>query len=241
MLSTRAPLMRQRQRGLSIVELMVGVAVGLFVVAAASMLVATQLSDNRRLTLETQVQQDLRAAADIITHELRRSGHWAKARDGVAYPGNAAAVRYTPYGAVEKAAGSPFLDGDVSSTVLLRYSRSGAEAAEDNAVAPAEELGFRLTGGVIETQLGNNNWQALTDSATLNVTTFTLTMNAQTIPLECAKPCTGGGNACWPQLVVRDITLDITGQAAHDSAVQRSLRSNVRLRNDTVSADTCPA
>ena len=69
----------------------------------------------------------------------------------------------------------------------------------------------------------------------------TLTMNAQTIPLECAKPCTGGGNACWPQLVVRDITLDITGQAAHDSAVQRSLRSNVRLRNDTVSADTCPA
>ena len=51
---------------------MVGVAVGLFVVAAASMLVATQLSDNRRLTLETQVQQDLRAAADIITRELRR-------------------------------------------------------------------------------------------------------------------------------------------------------------------------
>ena len=66
---------------------MVGVAIGLFVVAAASMLVVTQLSDNRRLTLETQVQQDLRASADIITRELRRAGHWGKARDGVWYMG----------------------------------------------------------------------------------------------------------------------------------------------------------
>lgn len=235
----------QRQRGLSIVELMVGVAVGLFVVAAASMLVATQLSDNRRLTLETQVQQDLRAAADIITRELRRSGHWAKARDGVAYPGNAAVVRLSPYSAVEKAASSPFTDGNTSSTVLLSYSRSGDEALENNSLDSNEELGFTLVNGVIRTQLGRRpdgtaNWQDLTDSATLNVTNFTLTMNEQPIALECTKPCTGGGVGCYPQLVVRDITLDITGQATHDSSVQRSLRSNVRLRNDLVSAGACP-
>ena len=87
MLSVDPGRARRRQRGLSIVELMVGMAIGLFVVAAASMLVVTQLSDNRRLTLETQVQQDLRATADIITRELRRAGHWGKARDGVWYRG----------------------------------------------------------------------------------------------------------------------------------------------------------
>ena len=225
----------QRQRGLSIVELMVGVAVGLFVVAAASMLVATQLSDNRRLTLETQVQQDLRATADIITRELRRSGHWAKARDSVGQPAN-----LNPYRAVEKAAGSPFADGNTSSTVLLSYSRSGDEAAENNVLNANEELGFTLVNGVIRTQLGNGGWQDLTDSATLNVTRFELTMNEQPIALECTKPCAGGGTACYPQLVVRDITLAITGQATHDSSVQRSLRSNVRLRNDLVSAGACP-
>ncbi|MBL0296208.1 MAG: hypothetical protein IPQ21_03185 [Betaproteobacteria bacterium] len=53
---------------------MVGITVGLFIVAAAAMLVTTQLGDNRRLLLETQVQQDLRATADIITRELRRAG-----------------------------------------------------------------------------------------------------------------------------------------------------------------------
>ena len=232
-------LQRMRQRGLSIVELMVGVAVGLFVVAAASMLVATQLSDNRRLTLETQVQQDLRAAADIITRELRRSGHWAKARDGVGQPGN------VPYRAVKKADGatidnsSAFGDGEVSTGVQMSYSRSGDETAEDNAVLPAEQLGFRLNNGVIETKLGN--WQALTDGNTLNVTAFTLTMNVQPVWLECPKPCPNPLVECRPQLQVRDITLDITGQAAHDSSVQRSLRSNVRLRNDAVIAGTCPA
>jgi len=66
-------------------------------------------------------------------------------------------------------------------------------------------------------------------------------MRAQPVPLECAKPCPGGGTACYPQLVVRDITVDITGQAAHDSSVQRRLTSDVRLRNDAVIAGSCPA
>lgn len=237
-----APRRTQRgQRGLSIVELMVGVAIGLFVVAAASMLVATQLSDNRRLTLETQVQQDLRATADIITRELRRAGHWGKARDGVWYAENAAAVRVNPYAAVAKADGSAFVDGDVSSAVLLSYSRSGDEADETGAIESAEQLGFRLSSGVIQTQLGEGNWQALTDGNTLNVTNFALTMNLQPIRLECAKPCPDPLVDCRPVLQVRDITLDITGEAAHDSSVRRSLRSNVRLRNDALVAGTCPA
>ena len=89
-----------RQRGLSIVELMVGIAVGLFVVAAASTLVATQLSDNRRLMLETQVHQDLRAAADIITREVRRSGYWNAAPTQLAVPGVVQQNILNPFSAV---------------------------------------------------------------------------------------------------------------------------------------------
>ncbi len=237
MLKPRVAGFGRPPRGLSIVELMVGIAIGLFVVAAASMLVATQLSDNRQLTLETQVQQDLRATADIITRELRRAGHWGRARDSVGAPGNT-----NPYGAIAKADdGSAFADGDVSTMVLLSYSRSAIEAAENGAVDDAERLGFRLNGGVVQTQLGNGNWQALTDANTLNVTALTFTMNVQPVPLACAKPCPGGGEACWPQLLVRDIRLDIAGEAAHDSSVRRSLQSNVRLRNDALVAGTCPA
>ena len=223
---------RRAQRGLSIVEMMVGVAIGLFVVAGAAMLLATQLSDNRRLLLETQVQQDLRATADIIVRELRRAGRWGRARDGVWAGGGAPVVN--PYSAVEPVAGGgAFADGEEASTVEIAYSSVDLEADEDGAVADAERRGFRLDNGVIQTQLGAGNWQALTDGNTLRVTSFTVRMNRQPVALACAKPCPVGAVACPPQLEVRDMQVDITGQAAHDPSVQRSVRSNVRLRNDT--------
>jgi len=74
---------RGTQGGLSMVELMVGVAVGLFVVAGATVAVSNQLGDNRRLMLETQIQQDLRATADLIAKDLRRAGYWGAAEAGV--------------------------------------------------------------------------------------------------------------------------------------------------------------
>ena len=63
----------KNQFGYSLVELMVGITIGLFIVAATSLMISTQLSGNRRMLLETQLNQDLRATADIITRELRRA------------------------------------------------------------------------------------------------------------------------------------------------------------------------
>jgi prepilin peptidase dependent protein B len=238
MLMAATSHMRRRQRGLSIVELMVGVAIGLFVVAAATMLVVTQLTDNRRLLLETQVQQDLRASADIITRELRRSGHWGKARAGVWFAGSPG-IQANPYTTLSATAGGADLaDDEEASAVLLAYSRSD-EALEDDAIVSAERLGFRLDNGVIQTQLGEDNWQALTDANTLRVTGFTVRMDKRQVPLACAKACPGGGEACWPMLEVREVSVDISGRAAHDAAVQRSVRSKVRLRNDPV-VGACP-
>lgn len=229
----------RRQRGLSIVELMVGVAIGLFVVASASMLVVTQLGDNRRLLLETQVQQDLRASADIVTRELRRSGHWAKARNAVWYTGSPG-VQSNPYSMMTGAdGGADLADDEETSTVLLGYNPKVAEADEDNAITANERLGFRLSNGAIQTQLGDGNWQALTDANTLRVTDFTVRMHKRQIPLACTKACAGGGEACWPVLEVRRMSVDITGEAVHDATVQRTVRSTVRLRNDPV-VGGCP-
>ena len=59
---------RRPPRGVSIVELMVGITIGLFILAAATVMLTSQLADNRRLLLEAQVQQDLRATADRARH-----------------------------------------------------------------------------------------------------------------------------------------------------------------------------
>lgn len=151
----------RRQRGLSLVELMVGVAVGLFVVAGATMLVANQLGDNRRLLLETQIQQDLRAAADIVARDIRRSGYWGAAQTGVWYAGSPG-VTANPYTNL-----APAVSGSAASSVAFNYSRG----VENNTIDAAEQSGFQLSNGVIQMRVGGN-WQPLTDDRTLRITNF---------------------------------------------------------------------
>lgn len=234
-------------RGLSLVELMVGIAVSMFVVAAAALLVSSQLSANRRLLLETQLQQDLRATADIITRELRRGSYWASSNEGVPTPAGGAIV------------GNPMRALAVNSAeVHYKYRRgSGLEA-----------FGFRLDGdGVIRacqsdgSEVGgqcNSGWQDLTDTNTVEVRSISLsstraglrarTANDDTLVLPCPNLCADGTTACWPTVGVREVTLTLTGRSRNDSAVERTLTSSVRVRNDRVdlsneapTGQSCPA
>jgi type IV pilus assembly protein PilW len=223
MLNLRAPRSPGRQRGLSLVEMMVGIAVGLIVVAGAGALVANQLGDNRRLLLEAQVQQDLRAAMDIVTRDLRRAGGWTDtARLAVWAPG--APAQANPYTALAPASAA-------ATQVDYNYYR--------NAGSPTA-YGFRLQGGVLQTLLGG--WQDLTDARAVRITAFSVTpRSAPAAPVPCPRVCPGGGSACWTSVNVnvRELVVDITGQAVSDPAVQRSLSTSVRLRNDEVEG-ACP-
>ena len=218
------------QSGLSMVELLVGVAIALFIAATGTTLLAGNLRENRSLLLEARITQDLRTAADVIARDLRRAGYWAAATDGVWSA--AAAPAANPYGAFAPS-------GAASDAVSFRYSR---DTAENNAVDTNEQFGFRLRAGVVEMQLGAGNWQALTDAGTLTVTTFSVTPTVQEISLQslCALPCPSGNATCPPRQQVRSLALVLSGRSATDASVTRSLRSSVRLRNDSV-VGTCAA
>lgn len=224
---SRGARVRAAQRGLSLVELMVGVAIGLFVVAGATMLVSNQLGDNRRLLLETQIQQDLRAASDIIVRDLRRSGYWGAAQTGVWHAG-AVAVSTNPYTALSAASGVPV------SEVTFDYSRG----VENDAVDATDQAGFKLEGGAIKMRVGGN-WQPLTDDRTLRVTTFRVTLQDQPVTLSCLLDCGGGAVNCPPTQSLRELRVEIAGEARNDASVRRSVRSNVRLRNDIITG-ACP-
>lgn len=230
---------RWHQRGLSIVELLVGITIGLFIVAGATLMLTTQLGDNRRLLLEAQMQQDMRAAADMIARDIRRAGYWAAARQQV-WPTGAVLVDTNPYRTL-------LTDG----TGQVVYDRStdeeGALIGTDDGVVDStakpsqtrEHVGFRYnsTAKTIDYLLGTS-WQALTDSAVLQVTQFELAFNTQDLPLPCGVQCpvTGPGG-CGLVQRARDVSITIVAQAVHEPGLQRTLRDNVRLRNDEV---RCP-
>ena len=227
-----APRQRPAQRGLSLVELLVGVAIALFIAATGATLLAGNLRENRNLLLEARLMQDLRTATDVISRDLRRAGYWGAATDGVWTAAVAASgVAANPYVALAPGAAA-------SDAVSFRYSR---DAVENNLVDGNEQFGFRLRNRVIEMLLGAGNWQALTDAGTLDITEFSVTPAVQQIDLRayCTQPCPAGSLTCPPRQQVRSLALVVTGRSTTDAGVTRSLHSNVRLRNDAVSG-ACP-
>jgi prepilin peptidase dependent protein B len=222
---------RRVARGLSIVELMVGIAVGLFIVAGATFVAVNQIGDNRRLSLETQVQQDLRAAADLIARDLRRAGYWGNSQAGVWYEGGPNAAN-NPYTVV-----SPDTSGTTAHAVGFRYAHP-TDPEDDTVDDVRETFGFKVEDYTVKSYIGGS-WQALTDPNVLKVTRFDVQLQQETSVQACFKECTGGGTACWPREAVRRFVVEITGEAVSDPAVKRSVATSVRLRNDTI-AGACP-
>jgi type IV pilus assembly protein PilW len=224
---------RQRDRGLSIVELLVGITVGLFVLAGATMMASNQISDNKRLLLETQVQQDLRTAMDVMVRDIRRSGFSFHA--DVLQPVGAPLATPTGY----KPAGT-----DGSNVLLYTYS-SVATPADNKTADPSDPAdipdfkGFILEDETIKVQLGLGNFQALTDRGVVEIKELTAT-RVQSPPIAlptcsgpgpCPVSVTGCGN---PRVVTRYIDLTIVGESVHDHRVRRALTTRVRVRNDEV-------
>ena len=228
MLSRGSSLGPAFERGLSIVELMVGIAIGLIVVAAASLLMSGQLNENRRLLAETQLQQDLRATADIITRELRRLGADTETQSlaSLWFPGRTSAV-------VENALSKPSAilpaPGITANAVSFTYNPGGTGFGL---------FGYQLVNGGIRTQMANSvatgGWQELTDPRVMTVTSLSITRDADTtIQLPCAKPCPITNDAaCWPTLNVRNFSVAITARATAVPGIDRSIKTRVRVRND---------
>ena len=215
-------------RGMTIVELLIGLALGLFVVAGASTLLAGQLHAQRALAADTRLTQDLRNAADLIARDLRRAGYWDDAASGIWSAG--AAPTSNPHGMLAPA---------TAASDALRYSYSGDGAGDATASADADgRAGFRLHQHAIEARLGGR-WQALTDPQALVVTAFELVPAVAEIDLAalCPRPCGTAGAAagtCPPRQQVRSVAVRIAGHAAGDERVVRHADMQVRLRNDAV-------
>ena len=245
----------QRQaRGLSIVELMIGVTISLFILAGATMVLTSQMGDNRRLLLEAQMQQDLRTAADMISRDIRRAGYWGQAYRGVCPPPPVACnLLANPYSELST-------QGPVGSATQVVYARSTDEeggvaiGTDDNlldsvANRPREQVGFRWNAAnkTIDYLVGANNWQALTDAAVLQVTQFTMNVAMVDVVVPCGtgacSPTTPtqalGPGGCRLVQRSRDLRFTIIARAVHDNNVRRSLSDTVRLRNH-VPAEVCP-
>jgi prepilin peptidase dependent protein B len=219
------------------IELMVGVAVGMFVVGGAIKLFIDYVGANKRQLVETRVNQEIRSAADIVARDLRRAGYWENASAGIAAS--------SPYAAASQPS---------ASEIHYAYARNADNVLDNN-----EQVGFRrqVVGGigVLQMQDGLNNWQPLTDPGTLDVTAFTVTAAAPSLTNDMSKycpclyklTCTAADmtdltkNPQGPRtMTVPSYQIVLTGRAVSDPAIVRTVNESVRVRNAVLSGG-CPA
>ena len=238
----RRPL-RPTAGGWSLVELMLALALGLLLLSTSLQFAAVQVDEQRRLLLESRLTQDLRTAVELIARDVRRSGHWGDVSGGV-WDGTQpdGALLANPYrGAV--------LNGPPAAPWLgYSYSR---DLTEDQRNSNQEKFGLRLNpdSQVVEWRLSGSalapderdHWQALTDPALLRVTRLSIRLEAQRQSLLgwCPQTHCGGQPDCPPERIQRWVWIALDAQDRRDSRIQRTLATQMRLRNDEVNG-ACP-
>ncbi|SDZ91864.1 PilW family protein [Acidovorax soli] len=223
------PLKRSRQKGFSLVESMVGITLGLFVVTGALVLMSTMTKNNRDLMMETRLIQDLRTSSDLVARDIRRAGYWASAADGVYVPPSAgspvaaASLPKNPYqNIIQDSCDAPTPASSNPSTAICYY-------------IDANNYGFKLdaTAGVLYAFVAGTPPQALSDPNTVKITQFNLIAS----PLQISLPgnCAAASVPNPPQVVVREFEIELRGHPPSDSTLVRAVRTKARVRNDAVS------
>lgn len=177
-----------RQRGVTLIEMMVGIVVGLIVVWGMSTVYVNSARGSRTTTSANALNQDMRAVMDIMVGDIRRAGYWNTTVGGdnpftavVAFPASTApnAVRNLVVAA---------------NCVLYSYDASHAGGTAGTVDAGIDFFGFRLNGTVVQTLdpnaavavtsggcATNAQWQNLTDDRAITVTALTF----DTIGSQC--------------------------------------------------------
>jgi prepilin peptidase dependent protein B len=196
----------RRQRGFSLVELMVAMVIGLIVIGASLSVFIGILGANSTQMKISRLNHELRTVMTAVTRDLRRAGYnnWTVAQ--------LAAGDFTVSGQLDPAmtAGSIEVSYDIDSN------------------GGTERYGFRLEGNALQayvatgTPLGTPVWTNVTDPNVIQITGFSITDRspAPINPTGAAAPVT-----------VPVYSIVITGRLTSDNTTVRTLQETVRLRN----------
>jgi len=240
--------MAQRQQGVSLIELMVGLTVGLIIVTAAGAMYITNLLSARDTGASLRLNSEVRLAMDVMIDEIRRAGY---------SPGNAPATN--PF----MAAGTDLRVNAAGTCVEFAYDVNGNGTVDDGSgAAPSEYFGFRITDGTLQTHTGaisdcnSTSWNALTTPAfvTLSQTvTPTGTTPYFSIAYQCmdttSDPLASVAERCLTSvasfnnlpsgtntnlLETRTVTVSFTATSPVESAFRAVALQSVLVRNHRV-------
>lgn len=197
---------RNPERGVSLIELMVGLLIGLLVVAAVGSVYVSTTRSSADILAANRLNQEIRALTELMNFEIRRAGFGLDAgEDSVAID-------------------------DSGSCIVYRYQFDGSER---NAGFRLNAGQIELKDGGTLADCTSGTWVAITDSGMVAITALDfdaggsacfdrITSNA----IDCDDLVSG--------VLVQRITIEIAAQLTADQSVAVQTRDTIRVRNDRV-------
>jgi len=216
----------KNSKGFTLIELMIGLAAGIIVMAGILTAVLALSRSNRENLDAARLYHELNATVAIIENDLRRAGYWGAASTNLNVGAN-----NNPFMAT--GTNISIINNDC---VIFTYDRNGdGVLAAINDANGDERYGYRLKNQTVQKRPNSlatfscadadNTWFGVSGTNTNQITNLTITPANATMDLDGAGPGTA-------TVTVRNITITLSGQLANDNTVTRTLIKTVRVRND---------
>lgn len=232
-----APNKLVAQNGFSLVEMMIAVTVGLVVLAGVAQIFAGTVNSNGDSLKMARVNQDLRAAMDVMIRDIQRAGYYAQATA-------------TGTGVVSGTT-NPFTQSTTNlqvngSCITYTYDRDNNTTVDNT-----EKMAFYLSNGAILMRNGGSDAsnsctpssaEGITDSNRVTITALSFAITAHCIdvtnspPTDCSTTAPTAGDVV---VRPRQVTITITGRPAGSTGGSFSITDTVHLRNDLVCTALC--
>lgn len=236
--------MLSKQRGFTLVEMMISLVIGLVVASMALGLYSAIMRANATAMQLSQLNQSLQAVLDLVSRDIQRSGYMANAAQNLArdtsgaylsgYPDRSAmfslytldasgAMTTTLKDLQRISVSAPLYD-----CILLRYDANDNGALASSSGQP-EIMGYRYDASdkavefeswssVGDQTCSSSSWENITDEKDLEITAFTFAISPSS-----------GASSEYGQ---RTLTVSIAGRSKQRTDLSLSLEREVRIRND---------
>jgi prepilin-type N-terminal cleavage/methylation domain-containing protein len=231
-----------RQRGVSLVELMIASAIGLIAIAAILTVYAATVRHSSEQLEAAHLHHQLFGLLHLISTDIRRAGYWQ-------FDTSTQTASDNPFMAGENRMRSQaYPDESDNSCILFAYDLdkdgrvgigkcNSKSCPESTDVDNVEQFGFRLRNLSVQSRYGGNAtscdsgyWQTLNDTD-IEVTRlrFDILENCTDL-LTTDSPCSDDN----PQLILRAVFVDLAGQLVNQPETAVQLNRWIIVRNDVL-------
>lgn len=149
------PVTKAAPRGFSLVELLVSLATGLFLLSGVMGIFSATLSSQGNVLKTTRLNQELRNIIDLISRDVRRAGYWGLAV-ATGQPEGSLTLSGTSGSITVTSSGTPF--GTLGSGVIGRTLITDYGAATITAYTSASTVSATVTRNFSTTTINEGSW-----------------------------------------------------------------------------------